>query len=245
VSDNPDDKTDAAEAPLDPEPETESQPNLQTTEEGQTIIDVTTGNWKIYNQFIYYNPDENIWYCLQCRKVLESGKAAGLHGKEEHGFETKYVGKKLNVPSKTPEESEISRDVSQKLEDELLGSTGESSIISVDTADLALQINQKREAELVAQLVKNPEVTYIFVKMKENKLIYPSWTMADFFREGALVFAAMLGCYSDFGQNKEILKQNKHFAKIAVKISRAWEEYDAEEQYGEAVEKGETEKIAS
>lgn len=242
MSDNPEDKTDA-ETPPSPEAKPEPEQETESTEkQPDTFVDVSEGNWKVYNQFIYYNPDENSWYCLQCRKVLDSGKAAGIHGREEHGFETKYTGKKLNVPDKVPEESEISRDSSQRLEEELLGPTSETPAISIDTADLALQINQKREAELVAQLVKNPEVTYIFVKMKEYKLLYPSWTMADFFREGALVFAAMLGCYSDFGQNKEILKQNKYFAKIAVKISRAWEEHDAEEAYGEAVEKGDTEK---
>ena len=244
MSENPEDKTDARTPPSEepgPEPEqtTESKPKEK---EPETFVDITEGNWKIYNQFIYYNPDENSWYCLQCREVLDSGKAAGIHGREVHGFETKYIGKKLNVPDKTPPESDISRDTSKRLEEELLGSTSEVPGITVDTADLALQINQKREAELVAQLVKNPEVTYIFIKMKEHKLIYPTWTMADFFREGALVFAAMLGCYSDFGQNKEILKQNKYFAKIAVKINRAWEEADAEEEYGQAVEKGETQK---
>ena len=220
----------SSESPLPSVPEPEPEPTQESTEEkSETVIDVTEGNWKVYNEFIYYNPDENIWYCLQCRQVLESGKAAGHHVKETHGFKTKYIGKILNVQEATPDESKINRVESKRLEAELLGNLREEYSMIVDTADLALSINQKREAELVAALVKNPYVSYLFAKMKEQKLIYPSWNMADFFREGALVFAAMLGCYSDFGVNKDILKQNKHFSKIAVGIKRAWEEHDAEE----------------
>jgi len=71
---------------------------------------------------------------------------------------------------------------------------------------------------------------FIYTKMKEERILYPEWTFADFLREGALLFAHELGCYATFGQDLDRLKHNPTFAKIVIKIAEAWEEYDAEHE---------------
>ena len=220
---------------------TKSPSTVETPAE-EEVPDVMQPPWKVYNEFIYYNPDESKWFCLSCRKNLESGKAAGLHATQVHGMKKKY---RVTVPSvgqtETSEtESSINREASDELAKELFGPLGERAVNVGDTADLALRINADQESKYVAELVKNPYVNYLYAKMKDQRLIFPEWTLADFLREGALIFAASLGCYSEFGQNKEILKQNKYFSKIAINITRSWEEYDAEQEFEEAVAKSET-----
>lgn len=257
MSGNPDDVTENSptepestpqpDSTPSPEPNTGPEEKLETstttpTPEVQTeeeVPDVMQPPWKVYNEFIYYNPDESKWYCLSCRINLESGKAAGLHATQVHGMKKKYRTITPTVVATSEEEAKINRDASDELAKELFGPLGERATNIGDTADLALRINADQEAKYVSELVKNPYVNYLYAKMKDQRLLFPDWTLADFLREGALIFAASLGCYSEFGQNKEILKQNKYFSKIAINITRSWEEYDAEQEFEEAVGKGE------
>jgi len=250
VSENPDDVTDNTSTEPEPTPEPEvagptgvepetTPPSIPEPEE--EVIDVTQGAWKVYNQFIYYNPDLNKWYCLQCREMLGSGKAAGLHAAEVHGFKKKYAKEKvIDSPGHELEtDSTVDRSGSTNLEKELFGAGGPTIASVGDTADLALRINADQEAKYVSELVKNPYVNYLYAKMKDHELIFPDWTLADFLREGALIFAASLGCYSEFGQNKDVLRSNKYFAKIAINIRRSWEEFKAEQEFEAQIPKKE------
>lgn len=217
-----------------PEEPTES---TETTEETTSDIelkgkfDVTKGDWKKSNGPVYYSPGKNIWYCIECDVELTGGRSVGVHVEELHGIKPKYS----KEPEVIPEDNGANREKSEKLARELFNKGPDVQGIQ-DTGDLALQINIEEESRLVSQLIKNPYVTFTFAKLKDERKIYPDWTLADFLREGALLLCRKLGCNISFFYDVEMLKKDPTFAKLSVSISEAWENYDAQTEKEGAVQ---------
>lgn len=182
-------------------------------------------DWQDYKGHIKHSPTERKWYCFDCKEIFTNGNQAAKHAIDVHGFP--------NKPD-TPEDENIPEVVSKKgltaleVRKLLTGGMGTAAGL-IDPADLALEINAEEEAKHIRELIKNPYVLYMFSKMKDERIIYPDWNIADALREGFLVLADKLGCYASFGQDMEKLKQDPHWSNVAIKIAEAWERQDAEE----------------
>ena len=210
---------------------TEKKPE-QTTEEPETELEKMQAikDWKDYNGAIKFSPSLKLHYCFDCHELLESGKKAGIHAAEVHGLQIKYSPESTSEPSDETSTEGISRKglSAMELRKLLIDGTGRAGAL-IDPADLALEINAEEEAKHIRELIKNPYVLYMFSKMKDERIIYPDWNIADALREGFLVLADKLGCYASFGQDVEKLKQDPHWSNVAIKIAEAWERQDAEE----------------
>ncbi len=219
-----------------------------TTEVHQEKIDVTKGDWRDSNGPIKFSPSLKKWYCTICEIELPTAINSGIHVRDIHGIKlvSKKDDEKDKKESSTEEKTEtqnddvpegdngegengkVDRSSSQRMRKEIFGDSIKYDRGIRDTGDLALQINIEEESKLVSQLIKNPYVTFLFAKLKDERKIYPDWTLADFLREGALYLCKKLGCEITFEFNIELLKKDKQFSEIAIKINEAWEEYDAE-----------------
>jgi len=199
-------------------------------ESEKSDIDVTQGDWEKSNDPIYYSPSLKKWYCPKCRQVINTAADSGQHAKEVHGLlsitEQRKTGTVETEPTEPPR---IRRDLSVEELRRLLKEEPALKAAMSDPADLALQINAEEEARYVSDLIKNPYILFYYAKMRDERIIYPEWTIADCLREGFLLFATKLGCYASFGQDMEALKQDPTFANIAIKIAEAWAKKDQED----------------
>lgn len=219
MSSNPDSKD---ESTL-PKPEPEADSNKMD-------IDITQGDWKQSNGPIYYSAEKHLWYCLNCRIVIDHPKEQGDHAKNIHGLTpvSKMKDEKVEGTQEDSEGMSVRKNLSVEEIKQLMKNNPPGTSALIDPADLAMQINTEMEAKYVAALVKNPYVLYMFAKMKDERIIYPDWTLADFLREGALVLADQLGCYASFGQDMEKVSQNPQFKNVVIKIAESWARHDDE-----------------
>lgn len=217
-----------SKTPVETPPKTESESDATKMD-----IDITQGDWKESNGPIYYSSSKRLWYCLNCRIVIDTPHDQATHAKTVHGLTTISSKDKKEKTGDSEEDDSSSRSVRKDLSvDEikkLMRSDPTAASALIDPADLALQINTEMEAKHVAALVKNPYVLYMFSKMKDERIIYPDWNIADALREGFLVLADKLGCYASFGQDMEKVSQDPHFKNVVIKIAEAWSRYDEEE----------------
>jgi len=192
-------------------------------------IDITQGDWEPSNGPIYYSPGLHKWYCLNCRIMMNTAPDSGEHGKRVHGLVSKSEQRRTGTSEPETESPRIRKDLSvDELRRLLKEEPGLRQAMS-DPADLALQINAEEEARYVSDLIKNPYILFYYAKMRDERIIYPEWTIADCLREGFLLFATKLGCYANFGQDMEALKQDPTFANIAIKIAEAWAKRDQDD----------------
>ena len=209
--------------------------------ESKPKIDITTEGWNKTkgNDFIYYSNEETKWYCVQCDIIFDTPGDVGSHKKQVHQVVTVEESETPEIEDSDGDGQNggVDRTKSSKFRKELFGESIKYDRGIHDTGDLALQINIEEESKLVSQLIKNPYVTFLFAKLKDERKIYPDWSLADFLREGALYLCKKLGCEITFEFDIELLKQDKEFSQIALKINEAWEEYDAEMGLEKSVEK--------
>ena len=200
----------------------------KSSKESKLKVNIHDGDWKIAvgSSIMYYSAKENKWYCTECDETFISRSQSGAHKRNVHGDNTTDDVEPENEDK--PENEKIDRTQSTKFREKIFGRSIESEKGIRDTGDLALQINIEEESRLVSQLIKNPYVTFTFAKLKDERKIYPDWTLADFLREGALYLCKKLGCQIEFNFDIDLLKQDPEFGEIAIKINRAWEEFDAE-----------------
>jgi len=198
-------------------------------QEEKSDIDITQGDWEPSNGPIYYSPSLKKWYCLNCRIVLNTAPDSGEHGKKYHKLVSKSEQRRTGTLEPETEAPRIRKDLSVDELRRLLKEEPALKQAMSDPADLALQINAEEEARYVSDLIKNPYILFYYAKMRDERIIYPEWTIADCLREGFLLFATKLGCYANFGQDMEALKQDPTFANIAIKIAEAWAKRDQED----------------
>jgi len=210
-------------------------------------------NWKQHenNPYIDYSNERNQFRCTECKREFNSKVSAARHSTSIHKLtlegEQKISSNKTdNKNSDSLSEGIENEDQNSDFQNgnhfsEKKGNTPEelreyletnqvSRPTIYDAASFEVEFSVKEEAKHVAELVRDPHLVFVFTKMREERMIYPDWTFSDFLREGALLFAVMLGCYVNFGQDLEWLRQNPTFGKIAIKIAEAWQESDAEQE---------------
>lgn len=195
--------------------------------------------WKQHenNPYIEYSIEKNQFRCTECKREFNSKVSAARHSTSIHKLTLE--GKQIISSNKTDDKNSDFQNESNSSEKK--GNTPEelheyfetnqtSRPTIYDAASLEVEFDIKQEAKHVAELVRDPHLVFVFTKMREERMIYPGWLFSDFLREGALLFATMLGCYVNFGQDLEWLRQNPTFGKIAIKTAEAWREYDAEQE---------------
>ena len=211
-------------------------------------------NWKQHenNPYIEYSNEKNQYRCTECKREFNSKVNAARHSTSIHKLtlegEQKISSNKKDNKNLSSLSERVENDEDQSSDfqhennsSEKKGNTPEklreyfetnqiSEQTFYDVASLEVEFDVKEEAKYVAALVRDPQLMFVYTKMREEKMIYPDWTFADFLREGALLFAHELGCYVIFGQDLERLKQNPTFANFAIRIAEAWREYDAEQE---------------
>lgn len=200
-----------------------SLPN-NPNEEEKTDIDITKEDWEPSNVPIYYSPSKKQWYCLNCRILINTAAESGNHAKDVHKLASISGQKGPGAGERTLEGR---KDLSPEELRMIFEKQGSKDAI-VDPADLALQINAEEEAHHIHSLIKNPYINFYYAKARDQRMIYPDWTMADCLREGFLLFMNKLGIYVNFGQDMEALKQDPTFQGIAIKIAEAWKQHDIE-----------------
>ncbi len=200
-----------------------SLPN-NPNEEEKIDIDITKEDWEESNVPIYYSPSKKQWYCLNCRILINTAAESGNHAKEVHKLASISGQKGPGTGERTLEGR---KDLSPEELKMIFEKQGSKDAI-VDPADLALQINAEEEAHHIHSLIKNPYINFYYAKARDQRMIYPDWTMADCLREGFLLFMNKLGIYVNFGQDMEALKQDPTFQGIAIKIAEAWKQHDIE-----------------
>jgi len=210
--------------------------------------------WKQHenNPFIEYSNEKNQYRCTKCKREFNSKVNVARHSTSIHKLtlegEQKISSNKKDNKNSGSLSERIENDEDQNSDfqnnnhsSDKKGNTPEelreyfetnqnSKPTIYDAASLEVEFDIKEEAKHAAELVRDPHLVFVFTKMREERMIYPSWSLADFLREGALLLARELGCYVKFGQDLEWLRQNPAFAKIAIMIAKAWQEYDAEEE---------------
>ncbi len=204
-----------------------SLPN-NPNEEEKIDIDITKEDWEESNVPIYYSPSKKQWYCLNCRILINTAAESGNHAKEVHKLASISGQKESGTGERTFAEIAKSRkDLGPEELRRIFEKQGSKEAM-VDPADLALQINAEEEAHHIHSLIKNPYINFYYAKARDQRMIYPDWTMADCLREGFLLFMNKLGIYVNFGQDMEALKQDPTFQGISIKIAEAWKQHDIE-----------------
>ncbi len=194
-------------------------------EEEKTDIDITQGDWKKSNGPVYYSSSKKLWYCIDCKLLIKSEPESGDHAKKKHNLLS--IAEQKRLASEEGRTIGSRKDLGPEELRRIFEKQGSKQAI-VDPADLALQINAEEEAHHIHSLIKNPYINFYYAKARDQRMIYPDWTLADCLREGFLLFMNKLGIYINFGQDMEALKQDATFQGIAIKIAEAWKQYDIE-----------------
>lgn len=202
-------------------------PNIEEAPK-KVEVDISQDDWKNSNGPIFRSELKGIWYCTKCKQIIPTAGDAGSHAKNIHHLKTVRDKKADKKEPETERKFASPEDLTAYFRKQA------STDATVDSADLALQMNAEEEALHIRDLIKNTYINFYYAKARDERKIFPDWTMADCLREGFLLLMNKLGLYVTFGQDLRVLEQDKFFANQSIKIAEAWRDFEAEKELEKA-----------
>jgi len=164
------------------------------------------------NPFIEFTKNNREFRCVECDKDILNESGATVHSTRIH---------KINLDG-TPSKSKIKKNKSAS---KIVDSTSESDIEDDDPdGDIRMTMNATDNAKSAAKILKDIPLMYTYYMLKDQKIIDPDWSLHDFLREAAYMYADRYGVVQNFYQDDKLLDEG--IRRNMELIRERWAEYD-------------------
>jgi len=167
------------------------------------------------NPFIEFTKNSREFRCVECDKDIKNESGAIVHSTRIHkmnldGTPSKSKPKKNNPTSK------------------IVDSTSESNLEDDDSVrDLVMRMNATDDAKSAAKIIKDIPLMYTYYMLKDKRILHPNWSLHEFLREAAYMYADRYGVIQNFYQDDRLLDEG---AQRNMKlIKERWLEYDLDQ----------------
>ncbi len=164
------------------------------------------------NPFIEFTKNSREFRCVECDKDIKNESGAIVHSTRIH---------KMNLDG-TPSKSKPKKNSSTS---KIVDSTSESNLKDDDPDDnIRMTIHATDDAKSAAKIIKDIPLMYTYYMLKDRKIIDPYWSLHDFLREAAYMYADRYGVIQNFYQDDRLLDEG--IQRNMELIRQRWVEYD-------------------
>ena len=167
------------------------------------------------NPFIEFTKNNREFRCVECDKDILNESGATVHSTRIH---------KMNLNG-APSKSKIKKNKSAS---KIIDSTSESNIEEDDPeSETRMTMNATDDAKSAAKILKDIPLMYTYYMLKNKRIIDPKWSLHDFLREAAYMYANRYGVIQNFYQDDKLLVEGIQ-RKLEL-IREHWAEYDLDQ----------------
>lgn len=164
------------------------------------------------NPFIEFTKNNREFRCVECDKDILNESGATVHSTRIH---------KMNLNG-DPSKSKI------KSTSKIVDSTSESNIEEEDSVSgITITMNATDDAKSAAKILKDIPLMYTYYMLKNKRIIDPEWSLHDFLREAAYLYADRYCVIQKFYQDEKLLGEG--FQRNMEVIRERWAEYDLDQ----------------
>jgi len=167
------------------------------------------------NPFIEFTKNNREFRCVECDKDIKNESGAIVHSTRIH---------KINLDG-TASKSKSKKNNSTPT---IVDSTSESNLEDDDPdSELVMRMNATDDAKSAAKIIKDIPLMYTYYMLKDQKIIDPYWSLHDFLREAAYLYANRYGVIQNFYQDETLLDEGTQ--RNVELIRQRWVEYDLDQ----------------
>ena len=167
------------------------------------------------NPFIEFTKNNREFRCVECDKDILNESGATVHSTRIH---------KMNLDG-TPSKSKIKKNKSAL---KIVDSTSKSNIEDDDPdGNIRTTIHATDDAKSAAKIIKDIPLMYTYYMLKDQRIIDPYWSLHDFLREAAYLYANRYGVIQNFYQDETLLDEGTQ--RNVELIRQRWVEYDLDQ----------------
>lgn len=164
------------------------------------------------NPFIEFTKNSRQFRCIECDKLLKNESGAIVHSTRTHKMNLDGTPSKSKIKKKN-DSSKVSNVIPEPEYEENL--SDESDVMAIHATD---------DAKSAVKIVKDIPLMYTYYMLKEKRILHPYWSLHDFLREAAYLYAQEYGVVTTFYQDPKLLSAGKRKAMELIK--ERWAEYD-------------------
>ena len=90
-----------------------------------------------------------------------------------------------------------------------------------------MRMNATDDAKSAAKIIKDIPLMYTYYMLKDQRIIDPYWSLHDFLREAAYLYANRYGVIQNFYQDETLLDEGTQ--RNVELIRQRWVEYDLDQ----------------
>lgn len=163
------------------------------------------------NTFIEFTKNSRDFRCVECDKSIKNESGAIVHSTRIHKMNLDGTPSK----SKTKKKDSISKIQDASYEPEIENNDPDS--------DIVMRMHATDDAKSAAKILKDIPLMYTYYMLKDRKIIDPYWSLHDFLREAAYMYADRYGVVINFYQDLDLLDAGAQRNMELVK--QRWVEY--------------------
>jgi len=166
------------------------------------------------NPFIEFTKNKREFRCVECAKPIKNESGAIVHSTRIH---------KMNLDG-TPSKSKIMKKESRP---KITDYTPEPKIDDDPDDDIRMIMHATDDAKSAAKILKDIPLMYTYYMLKEKRILHPNWSLHDFLREAAYMYADRFGVVFNVHQDERLLDVG--IRRSMELIRTRWDEYDTEQ----------------
>lgn len=164
------------------------------------------------NPFIEFTKNNREFRCVECTKSIKNESGAIVHSTRIH---------KMNLDG-TPSKSKIKKKNDLSKVSSVLPEPRFEENVSDESHEMIMHATD--DAKSAAKIIKDIPLMYTYYMLKEKRILHPNWSLHDFLREAAYMYAERFGVVSNFYQDTRLLDPGTR--KTMELIKQRWDEYD-------------------
>jgi hypothetical protein len=166
------------------------------------------------NPFIEFTKNSREFRCVECVIPLKNEGGATVHSTRTH---------KMNLDG-TPSKSKPKKNNSTL---KTVDSTSEYTIEDDSDSDIVMRMNATDDAKSATKIIKDIPLMYLYYMLKEKRILHPNWSLHDFLREAAYMYADRYGVIQNFYQDETLLDRGTQRSMELVR--QRWDEHDVDQ----------------